>query len=267
MEQDNVFVGNQSLRTAGGEPFALLLAAHGERRQGAGNETVAKLTAALSASNVAAEVGCGFLKGVPTIGDAIRAFSLRNILIYPLFMSDGYFTRVLLPQLVEETTAPRAETCVQYLTPFGLDPQLADLVIFNVSKAVEAQGIDAERTAVVLCAHGSQSDGASRRAANQVAEDMAKRQRFGDVRVALLEEPPELGSVLAELNGPVVVVGLFVSEGLHGGRDIPLLVAESNRTDVIFAGNVGMFPGVENVIAAAVRRATLRAPLPDDAND
>lgn len=267
MEQDNVFIRNQPLTTVRGEPFALLLAGHGEQRQGAENESIVRLAATLAASNVAAEVGYGFIKGTPTIDHAILASKLQHILIYPLFMSDGYFTRVLLPQLVEEAASRKGQSSVQFLPPFGLDPQLADLVIRYAASVAEARNLGLEQTTIILCAHGSRSDAASRSAAKRLADDVAKRQRFADVSIALLEESPEVEAVIAENPGPIVVVGLFVGEGLHGGHDIPELVARSGRGDVIFAGNVGTFPGVQDVVAAAVRRAALRTPLPNVAID
>src|ERR1700704_3098991 len=75
-------------------PFALLLAAHGERRANADNAGVARLAGNLAAAGVAKEVGFGFIKGSPSVDEAIRALSSRHVVVYPLFLADGYFTRV-----------------------------------------------------------------------------------------------------------------------------------------------------------------------------
>ena len=49
--------------------FALLLAAHGERKDGAMNIGVARLAAALQRRAIAEEVGIGFVKGAPSIAE------------------------------------------------------------------------------------------------------------------------------------------------------------------------------------------------------
>src|SRR5262245_37908049 len=86
----------------GRPPFALLIAAHGERRADADNVGVVRLATNLAGKGVAAEIGFGFIKGSPTVDEAIGALLSREVVVYPLFLSDGYFTRVALPRLVEQ---------------------------------------------------------------------------------------------------------------------------------------------------------------------
>jgi sirohydrochlorin ferrochelatase len=262
VEQNHLLVRNQSLSAIRDESFALLLAAHGERRQGLENEGAARLAETLRTRNVAAEICCGFIKGEPTVTQAILACHLHEIFVYPLLLSDGYFARVLLPQMIDQAMVERPDLRIQQLPPLGVDPRLADLVIGQVCTIAQTSAIVTETLTVVLCAHGSAEHPASRQAAERVASGVAKRRRFADVRLAFLEEPPALDAVIAETSGPVAVVGLFVGEGLHGGIDVPALIACAGRPDAIFAGNVGAFPGLADVVAAAVRRASLRGIMP-----
>lgn len=249
------------------QPFALVLAAHGERRGGFENESVIRLASVLAARGVANEVRYGFIKGEPTVGDALLASGLRDVFIYPLLMSEGYFAGTVLPRLIKEATAARPGLRIQVLPPLGVDPRLADLLIGEVSNAARARDVPAEQVTVVLCAHGSTKDPASRQAAEKVADAATKRQRFAGVRLALLEEPPALDAVVRQIVGPTAVVGLFVGDGLHGGIDVPALVAQASRADVLFAGNVGTFAGLADVVAAAVRRAALRTAYYGDPAD
>ena len=92
--------------------FALLIVAHA-----AGNGGVAQLAAELARRNVAGEIGVGFIKGIPAIDEMLRALASPTVLVYPLFLSDGYFNRVRLPQLLAKARVPRAvrlpgATCV-----------------------------------------------------------------------------------------------------------------------------------------------------------
>lgn len=233
--------------------FALLLAAHGERRDGAGNEGVAALAADLMRRNVAGEVGIGFIKGIPTIDETLRAIVSPTVLVYPLFLSDGYFNRVRLPQLLAKAGVQRA---VRVLDPLGLDPALAGLVAQRARAAADDAGFAMAETTLVLLAHGSGSDPASRQATEQLAGRLDRSGEFLDTRVALLEELPSLAKAVVPVEGPVVVVGLFAGEGLHGGVDVPRLIGELKRDDVAFAGNIGAFDGIVDLVAAAVMRAS-----------
>lgn len=240
-------------------PFALLLAAHGERRNGAGNDGVARLAGDLAARNVAAEIGIGFIKGTPGIAETLMAFAARDVIIYPLFLADGYFNRVRLPQLVAAAQAlPAAPRRIRMLPPLGLEPALVDLVVDRADAAAVGAGWVAGSATLVLVAHGTPRDPASRQATKSMAQRLAATGRFGTVRSAFLEEQPSLATVLAAVPGPAVVVGLFAGEGLHGGVDVPQLIGEIARADVGFAGNVGTFAGIVDIIAAAVSHASTR---------
>jgi sirohydrochlorin ferrochelatase len=233
-------------------PFALLLTAHGERRDDAENVSVARLAQNLAAAGVATEVGFGFIKGSPTVNNAIRALSLPHIIVYPLFLADGYFTRVALPRLIEQ--AKRQDQIITVLAPLGLDPALGDLIVDETLDAARCHSILPEEVTVVLVAHGSTSDKASRIATEQLADRVRERRCFRDTRFALLEEAPSLAEATADTRGPIIVVGLFAGEGVHGADDTKRLVAELGRDDIVLVGPVGTFGGIDAVIAAAVIR-------------
>ena len=256
MEQDQPVRRDEPLKPSR-SPFGLLLAAHGERHADADNAGVARLARGLAAEGVAAEVGAGFIKGTPTVDEAIRALSSRDIVIYPLFLSDGYFTRVALPRLVEQARHQDAARKISILSPLGLDPALGGLIADEALSVALTHAISPADTTVVLLAHGSKKDEASRTAAEQMAEHVRQRRRFRDTRVALLEEAPSLVEATADVRGPVIVVGLFAGEGMHGANDARRLVAELARSDMILIGPVGTFAGIASVIAAAVARHVL----------
>ena len=231
----------------------VLLAAHGERGGGADNASVERLAAALSVRNVAAEVGFGFIKGTPTISQAVRAFTAPRLIVYPMFFSDGYFTGVRLPQLLAE--AGRASLTIRMLPPLGLDPGLAALVAAKVTQATRANGLTDGQAAVVLLAHGATNNAASRRATERLAEQLRARTQFSAVACAFLEEAPTLDAAIERLPDPAVVVGLFAGEGLHGAEDVRRLIAGLGRPDVAFAGNVGTWQETADLVAATISGA------------
>jgi sirohydrochlorin cobaltochelatase len=246
--------------TAGRRPFGLLLAAHGERRADADNACVVRLARSLADKGVAAEIGFGFIKGSPTVDEAIAALLSRDVVVYPLFLSDGYFTRVALPRLVEEAMRRDKGRAIRILPPLGLEPALADLIADETVAAARAN-VPAE-TSIVLLAHGSEKDQASRVATERLADRVRQRQGFYDTRIAFLEEAPSLADAIEGMNGPIIVVGLFAGEGMHGADDARRLVAELKRDDVMLIGPAGTFAGIEAVIASAVTRHTLSEDSP-----
>jgi sirohydrochlorin ferrochelatase len=228
----------------------LLLAAHGERRPDAGNEAAFRIARGLSGRGLVTEVAVGLIAGVPTIGDALRTLTAGRILVYPLFASGGYFTRDRLVQILDEANEDGRR--IDMLPPLGLDPGLRDVVLDQGLHSARDHGFAPEACAVILLAHGSRRNPASREAAERVARDIERRAAFRQVTVAFLEESPSLCDVAAVIRGPAIVVGLFSGEGLHGARDAPRLVAQLRRADIVFAGVMGSAPGVERLVAQAV---------------
>jgi sirohydrochlorin cobaltochelatase len=235
-------------------PLGLLLAAHGERRTDADNAGVTRLARSLADKGVAAEIGIGFIKGSPRVDEAIGALLSRYVVVYPLFLSDGYFTRVALLRLVEQAKQDDVTRAISVLPPLGLEPALADVIADEAVAAARCRGNLPVETSIVLLAHGSKQDQGSRMAAELLADRLRQRQCFCNTRVALLEEAPSLADAIEGLDGPIIVVGLFAGEGLHGADDARRLVVELKRDDVVQIGPVGTFAGIEKVIVSAVTR-------------
>lgn len=232
--------------------LGLLLAAHGERGGNAGNAGLMRLADSLTARGIASEVGVGFIKGTPTVAASLRALAASNIVVYPVFASDGHFSRVRLPQLLDD--AGGGDRVSHIFAPLGLDPGLAAIVARRLAACARAEDLQMSQANVILMAHGSRRDPASRLAAKGLAERLVGSALFRSIGVALLEEPPSLQQATAGLPGPILVVGLFCGDGMHGAEDVQRQIAQCGRTDVVFAGNVGEFEGIEELIAAAVAR-------------
>lgn len=236
-----------------GATTALLLAAHGERQPGASNESVMKIARAIRSREIVSEVAVGFIHGVPAIKDALGGLAARRIIVYPLFASNGYFTRDRLVQLIDEASGAARE--IEILPPLGLDPGLPALVIDRIGQVAAENGLRPKALAAVLLAHGSRRDPASREATEAIAGAIAKRGGSRDVTVAFLEEQPDLEEAVRSIKGPAIVVGMFSGDGVHGARDAPHLVAKLARSDVIYAGVIGNAPGIESVVGGSVLKA------------
>jgi sirohydrochlorin cobaltochelatase len=235
--------------------LALLLAAHGERKDGAVNYGIVRLADALRGRQVVQEIAVGFIKGTPTITESARALRAREIIVYPLFLSDGYFTRTRLPEMLNEALRADRPRTIRMLPPIGLDPAVVPLLIEKLVSTAESRCWAPWQVSVIFLAHGSTKDPASRTAAERIATSVALRGTFRTTRVALLEEPPALRQATSGLAGPIIVFGLFAGEGMHGTGDAPRLVQELGRPDAVFAGTLAELEGVADLVAAAVARA------------
>jgi len=235
----------------------LLIAAHGERSPDATNDGVRRIAQAVAAHRLVEEVAVGFINGTPAIGEAFVTLTAPKVMVYPLFASSGYFTRDRLVQLLDEANDEGRN--VEMLPPLGLDPGLPDLVLDRATKIARANGFALEASTVILLAHGSRRNSASREATEQVARAIEGRAAFRNVGIALLEERPFMDEAMAAVEGPAVVVGMFSGEGMHGARDAPRLIAELCRNDVVYAGVIGNVAGIEDLVARAVAEAVRRA--------
>lgn len=254
MEQGEFLGWNESLRASNNASrIALLIAAHGERKPGANNEGVWRIARAVSARGLVSEVGVGFMNGAPTISEALVALTAPKVIVYPLFVANGYFTRDRLAQLLDE--ANNESRNVEVLPPLGLDPGLPDFVLAAATGAALQSGFAPQASTVILLAHGSRRNSASREATERIAREIRHRAAFQDVHIALLEERPFLRDTEALVRGPVIVVGMFSGEGMHGAGDAPRLIAELNRNDIAFVGVIGSLSGVEELILTAVTKA------------
>lgn len=233
--------------------IALLIAAHGERCPGATNDGVRKIARAVSARGLVSEVAVGFINGAPGIGEALAVLTAPRVLVYPLFASSGYFTRDRLVQLLEE--AHHEGRNIEVLPPLGLDSRFPILVLDRAVIVAREQGFAPDVSVLILLAHGSRRNSASREATEQVAREIERRGIFQSVAIALLEERPFLGEVASLVRGNVVVVGLFSGEGLHGAKDAPRLIAELDRKNVVYAGVIGSVAGIEDLVARSVAEA------------
>lgn len=232
---------------------ALLIAAHGERLPGAGNDSVVRIARAIRERGIVSEVAAGFINGEPTIADALDGFAAHRVIVYPLFASNGHFTRDRLVQLIDEASGDARE--IEILPPLGHDSSLPALIVDHIRRVALENGISPESSTAILLGHGSRRNPASRNATEWIAKEIAKSEVCRDVAVTFLEERPHLDEAVQSVEGPAIVVGMFSGDGLHGARDAPRLVEQLGRSDVFYSGVIGSAPGIEKVVGCSVQLA------------
>jgi sirohydrochlorin cobaltochelatase len=165
------------------------------------------------------EVGVAFWKEEPALSRAFDAIESDDLTVVPVFISEGYFTREVLPR---EMGLTGRVTCVEgrrvaYTAPVGSHRALARVI---AARAAEA-GAD-EASSVVVLGHGTPQNPHSEENVYAQAARVRETGRFGEVVTLFMDQEPRIGGVFEATRAEtVVVVPLFVAEGWHVGQTIP----------------------------------------------
>jgi sirohydrochlorin cobaltochelatase len=237
---------------------ALLLIAHGSARYPDAGRAVLGHAAAIRDAGHFAAVAVGFLSGAPTVAEALAALPPGPVYVVPFFMEDGYFTRVAVPKALEGNDNLRV------CPPIGTHPGLTELIAARIESRHRPSWSGLTRppqampapTEIVLVGHGSARSPGRRLALHDHAE------RLG-ARMALLEEPPLIGDVLAAVSGPTIaVLGIFAGEGGHVLDDLPAAIETARQRlgdGLVDLGSIGGDPGMVTLILDRVWRTAGQA--------
>lgn len=236
-------------------PIAAVLAAHGDRG-GLSPNAALKAQAEAVRTLTGLPVATGMLKGEPTIEQALAeaaASGASRIVVYPLFMADGYFVQ----KVRDRVRAVGLATEPQILTPLGLDPALPDILVQEAVDTAVRERLDPAASRLLIVGHGSKLGPASATATRKAAARAALTRRFASVTTAFLEEEPFVEDALRASAVPTIVAGFFFGDGMHAGEDVPDAIAETGA-NAVYTGAIGNSPAVAALIAAA-----LMAAIPD----
>lgn len=213
-------------------PPPLLVVAHGDGGADPRDETV-RLLAERLAKRLDRPVAWATLKRPETFADARAGLltalgrasdeAVGPVVVYPLFMAEGFFVRVKLPKLLADAGFDEATS----LPVFGLDPGLVDLIEHRLRALASMQGgLRPSDLKVALIAHGSASGDAGSRLAGEAIVATLKARLAADLRLGFIEEAPFFDRLIEE-ERPAIVLGLFVSAGTHALDDVAAAVARA----------------------------------------
>ena len=222
----------------------LLIAAHGERGGEGTNRRLAAIAVAAVALLPWADVRHGVLSGEPSIAQALSGLDpAGSLTVFPLFMSEGWFVTRKLP----DALAGLASSWTM-LKPLGKGPDLAIAAAEALRLLPGASAAD-----ILVIAHGSSKDNRSRRDAEQFARHLSDALRGAEVACSYLEEEPYAGDAVAALSTDAAIVSLFAGEGLHGGDDIPDILATTGFPETRIVTPAADVPSVAAIIAKRYR--------------
>jgi sirohydrochlorin cobaltochelatase len=204
---------------------ALILVGHGSTVNPDSSAPTFDHAAALRQRGVFGEVQCAFWKEEPSLRQVLHMVEADDIYVVPNFISEGYFTRTVIPRELELTgpVTRRGGRTIKYCEPVGSHPRMTELLLRRAAEV--APGVPPDATSLFIVGHGTDLNDNSAVAAKREVERIAARGLYAEVLNAYMEEEPLIAKWDELASQPnVVVVPFFIADGLHSYEDIPVLL-------------------------------------------
>src|SRR5437763_4431087 len=172
---------------------ALLIIGHGSTVNPSSSTPTLMHAAAIRGRKIFAEVACCFWKEEPSLRDALFFFkdpAIRDVYVVPNFISEGYFTRTVIPRELEltgaETERPNGQIW-KYCAPVGNHESVTGHLLERAREI--APGIAEKETTLLIVAHGTSLNDNSAVAAKEQAEKIRALGQYAAVLNVYMEEP------------------------------------------------------------------------------
>ncbi len=243
---------------------ALVLAAHGSRRDHAANALIRRLAQAVRERRLFDEVAAAFHQGEPGFETVLDELAAEAVTVVPVMTSSGYYADEILPEALGRNQR-YSSLRLRQTPPVGAHPGIAPLVARRVSELLRESGLSRSETTLLLAGHGTRRSPASRDTTLQLAETLRRRGVARSVVVGFLEDDPELPEALALAPaGPVLVIPFLIGGGGHASGDIPAALGlepgelpvsgRAGGRRIVVDHAVGTLPGLVDLIVDLARR-------------
>jgi len=240
---------------------ALIIAGHGSTVNPDSSAPTFDHAAEIARRGVFGEVYCAFWKEEPSLRQVLHMVDADEIYVVPNFISEGYFTRTVIPRELELTgpVTRRDGRTIKYCEPVGNHPRMTELLMHRATEI--APGIPPSETSLFIVGHGTDLNDNSAVAAKREVDRIAALGLYGEVLNAYMEEEPLISKWDEAARYPnVVVVPFFIADGLHSYEDIPVLLgiaeespgAASTTAKHVFARNPYHLRGRSLYYASAI---------------
>jgi uroporphyrin-III C-methyltransferase len=244
---------------------ALVIAAHGSRRDPGANALVRRLAEAVRARRLFDEVAVAFHQGEPRFDTVLDELASESVKVVPLLTSAGHYADVVLPQALARNCR-FGELRLRQTPPVGTHSGIAPLVARRVTELLRHEGIDRHSASVAIVGHGTPRHRESRTSAIQLADTLRRRRVAGEVLAAFLDDDPPVSALLENAILPyLVVVPFLIGGGTHVSEDIPQLLSDwrlatadsqlaTRDSRLIIDQPIGTYPELVDIIVDLARR-------------
>src|SRR5690242_6111435 len=136
------------------------------------------------------EVHCCFWKEEPSFQQVWHMIDRDDIYVVPNFISEGYFTRTVIPRELELDGAitQRGGRTIKYCEPVGNHARMTELLLHRAAEV--APGVPPAETSLFIVGHGTDLNDNSALAAKREVERIRALGIYGEVLNAYMEEAP-----------------------------------------------------------------------------
>lgn len=225
-------------------PQAAIIVSHGQPGDPAPPEAeLARFATRVAAHLPGWQVASATLASPGALEAALSACP-ENPLIYPMFMSQGWFTQTQLPRRIGAHP-------VRITRPFGTDPGLPDMAATVLHEVLAQHGWRAQDTQIFLPGHGSGRSPNAARDTHAFATALAARIRVAELRVGFVEQAPYLAEMAQGLGPTSICLPFFAAKLGHVLDDIPTAL-ETTGFKGLALDPIGCAPQVPQLVARAL---------------
>ena len=243
---------------------ALVLAAHGSRRDPAANALVRRLAQAVRERRLFDEVAVAFHRGEPGFDAVLDEVEAEAVTVVPVMTSAGHYADVVLPEALARNRR-HSLVRLRVTPPVGAHSGIAPLVARRVSELLREHELERARTAVLLAGHGTRRHPASRDTAFRLAETLRRRGVAQQVVAGFLDDEPPLGEALESTRAcAVLALPFLIGGGSHAGDDVPRalglepgeapLARRLGHRLIVVDHAIGALPGIVDIVVDLARR-------------
>lgn len=255
---------------------ALIIVGHGSHLNADSSAPVYQHAAAIRRLGLFSEVRECFWKEEPSMREVFDLVEADEVYVVPLFISEGYFTREVIPRDLgldgpAPSTTRKLGKTIHYTPPVGTHEWMAGMILRRAEESAGLTDAQARQAGLVIIGHGTERNNDSAEVIYRVSREADEAGIFGHVRTGFLDQAPEVDRVVEEMEEQhLVLVPFFVAEGWHTQETIPddlginrpavSPVTEKDGRTIFYAGPVGTFPEVAEIILQRAREAGARVP-------
>lgn len=216
---------------------ALVLLGHGTTQNEDSATPVYLHSAELRRRKMFSEVREAFWKQDPQVKQVLATVSARRVFIVPLFISEGYFSREVIPRELGFAGDLRLQTpdsSLFYCQPIGTLNSMTNVLLARARDVVQQfpfpRSPKPKDLTLFIAGHGTERSDNSRKAIERQVELIRAKDIYAAVHAIFLEELPRIAACyqIAQTKN-IVIVPFFISDGLHTREDIPVLLGEPER--------------------------------------
>lgn len=215
----------------------LIVLGHGTGLNAGSAVPVNQHVAELRRRNLFGSVAGAFWKQEPQIKVVLAGTTAPRVFIAPLFISEGYFSSVVIPRELgfeypERLQLVQNHTTLFYCRPVGSHQSMTKVVLSRAASVVAMfpfpRKPQPHQITLFIAGHGTGRNPESRKSVDRQVEIIRALHLYADVHAVFMEEEPRIGDCYGlSATKNVVVVPFFISDGLHTVEDIPVLLGEA----------------------------------------